>query len=135
MLGGIYSHNGKPDGKAIMGTYTIHIADKSSPVTQGLADFEIKDELYSNMQMKDDVKPLATIDHGGKTWPVAWTYQYGDGRVFHTSLGHVGWKPGSDDPLRNPNETKLVIQGIDWVAEGLPKGSRRPSARLRYCGP
>jgi uncharacterized protein len=119
MLGGIYSHVGKPDGKAIMGTYTIHISDKSSPVTKGLEDFEIKDELYSNMQMKDDVKPLATIDYQGVTWPVAWTYTYGKGRVFHTSLGHTGWKPGSDDPLKNPNLAKLVSQGADWVAENL----------------
>jgi uncharacterized protein len=119
MLGGVYSHTGKPDGKAIMGTYTIHIADKSSPVTQGLVDFEIKDELYSNMQMKDDVKPLATIDYQGTTWPVAWTYAYGKGKVFHTSLGHKGWKPGTDDPLKNPSLKTLVVQGVDWVSNEL----------------
>jgi type 1 glutamine amidotransferase len=119
MLGGIYSHVGKPDGKAIMGTYTIKIADKTSPITQGLDDFELKDELYTNHQMKDDVKPLATIDYKGTTWPVAWTYQYGKGRVFHTSLGHKSWKPGTDDPLHNPNLTKLIVQGIDWVSEPL----------------
>jgi type 1 glutamine amidotransferase len=122
MLGGVYSHVGKPDGKAIMGTYTIHIADKSGPVTQGLDDFVIKDELYSNMQMKDDVKPLATIDYQGVTWPVAWTYEYGKGKVFHTSLGHKGWKPGSDDPLKNPNLSKLIIQGVDWVTKGTSQG-------------
>jgi type 1 glutamine amidotransferase len=121
MLGGIYSHVGKPDGKAIMGTYTIHIADKSSPVARGLDDFELKDELYSNMQMKDDVKPLATIDYKGTTWPVAWTYTYGKGRVFHTSLGHRSFGPNKDDPLRNPNLTRLVVQGVDWVAEGKGK--------------
>jgi uncharacterized protein len=121
MLGGIFSHVGKPDGKAIAGTFTIHIADKSSPVTKGLDDFELKDELYSNMQMKDDVKPLATIDHQGVTWPVAWTYTYGRGKVFHTSLGHRSWRPGSYDPLRNPNLTKLIVQGVDWAAEGVRK--------------
>ena len=65
MLGGIYSHVGLPDGKAIMGNYTIKIADKTSPVAAGLDDFEINDELYSNMQMLPDVKPLATIDYKG----------------------------------------------------------------------
>ncbi|MBX6313337.1 MAG: ThuA domain-containing protein [Isosphaeraceae bacterium] len=121
LLGGIYSHKGQPDGKAIMGTYTIHIADKSHPVTQGLDDFELKDELYSNMQMKDDVKPLATIRYKEVDWPVAWTYQYGKGRIFHTSLGHKSWKPGTDDPLRNPNLTKLIVQGVDWVADQIRK--------------
>lgn len=116
MLGGIYSHVGLPDGKAIMGKYTIKIADKSSPVAAGLDDFELNDELYSNMQMLPEVKPLATIDYKGVTWPVAWTWTYGQGKVFHTSLGHKSWKPGTYDPLSNPNLLKLVIQGIDFAA-------------------
>jgi type 1 glutamine amidotransferase len=116
MLGGIYSHVGQPDGKAIMGKYTIKIADKTSPVTAGLDDFELNDELYSNMQMLPDVKPLATIDYKGTTWPVAWTWTYGQGKVFHTSLAHRRWEPGSYDPMTNPNLMKLIIQGIDYAA-------------------
>ena len=119
MLGGIYSHVGQPDGKAILGKYVIKIADKTSPVTAGLSDFEINDELYSNMQMLPDVKPLATIEYKGTTWPVAWTWTYGKGKVFHTSLGHKGYKPGSYDPLSNANLMKLIIQGIgSALAEG-----------------
>lgn len=116
MLGGIYSHVGLPDGKAITGTYTIKIADRASPVTAGLDDFELKDELYSNMQMLPDVKPLATIDYKGTTWPVAWTREYGRGRVFHTSLGHKRFEPGQTDPLANPNLQKLLLQGVDFAA-------------------
>jgi type 1 glutamine amidotransferase len=116
MLGGIYSHVGQPDGKAIMGKYIIKIADKTSPVTAGLDDFELNDELYSNMQMLPDVKPLATIDYKDKTWPVAWTWTYGKGKVFHTSLAHKGYKPGSYDPLSNAKLMKLIIQGIDYAA-------------------
>jgi uncharacterized protein len=120
MLGGIYSHVGKPDGKAIMGRYTIKIADKANPVAAGLSDFEIDDELYSNMQMLPEVKPLATIDYKGTTWPVAWTWRYGKGPVFHTSLGHKGYKPGSYDPLSNANLMKLIIQGVDFAAGRVP---------------
>lgn len=127
MLGGIYSHVGLPDGKAIMGTYTVKIADTAHPIARGLGDFELKDELYSNMQMKEDVKPLATIDYKGVTWPVAWTYEYGRGKVFHTSLGHRSFGPDKDDPLRNPNLSKLVVQGIRWVADEVAS-SRGDSA-------
>jgi uncharacterized protein len=123
MLGGIYSHVGQPDGKAIMGTYTVRIADRSSPVTQGLDDFVLKDELYTNMQMRPDVKPLATIDHQGVTWPVAWTWTYGRGRVFHTPLGHRSFGPDKDDPLHDPNLRRLILQGIDWVVANLPKSA------------
>ncbi len=127
MLGGIYSHVGQPDGKAIMGTYIVKIADTSHPITKGLDDFELRDELYSNMQMKEDVKPLATIDYKGVTWPVAWTYNYGQGKVFHITLGHRSFGPGKDDPLRNANLLKLVEQGIDWVAHEVP--ARRAASR------
>jgi type 1 glutamine amidotransferase len=125
MLGGIYSHVGKPDGKAIMGKYTIKIVDKSSPVTAGLDDFELNDELYSNMQMLPEVKPLATIEFNGTTWPVAWTWTYGKGKVFHTSLGHKGFRPGQYDPLSNPNLLKLIIQGIDYAAGRSPGETAR----------
>jgi type 1 glutamine amidotransferase len=117
MLGGVYSHQGLPDGKTKKGTFLVKITDTASPVTQGLKDFELKDELYYHMQMLHDVQPLATIDYAGGTWPVAWTRTYGEGRVFHTPLGHRDFGPGKDDPLKNPNLAKLVIQGVDWVAE------------------
>ncbi len=116
MLGGVYSHVGLPDGKAIKGRYTVKISDPTSPITAGLADFELNDELYSNMQMLPDVKPLATIDHAGKTWPVAWTWAFGSGRVFHTSLGHRDFGPDKYDPLTDPNITQMVIRGAEYAA-------------------
>jgi type 1 glutamine amidotransferase len=117
LLGGIYSHKGKPDGKAIVGTYQVKIADTSHPATTGLSDFTLKDELYSNMQMLPEAKPLATIDHAGTTWGVAWARTYGKGRVFHTSLGHRRFTAtDADDPIQNANVRRLLLQGIDWVA-------------------
>jgi uncharacterized protein len=127
MLGGIYSHVGKPDGRARKGNYVVKIADTASPITDGLKDFPLKDELYTNMQMLPDVRPLATIEFQGVVWPVAWTRTFGKGRVFHTSLGHRDFGPDKDDPLRNPNLNKLVVQGIDWVAAG--RATSEKSAR------
>lgn len=118
MLGGVFSHVGQPDSKVQKGSYTIKVVNTSHPITQGLEDFPLEDELYYNLQMQPGVEPLATTDHAGGTWPVAWTRHYGQGRVFHTPLGHRDFGPGKDDPLRNPNLTRLVIQGVDWVAEG-----------------
>lgn len=126
LLGGIYSHKGLPDGKAFKGTYDLHIADTSHPITRGLSDFRIRDELYTNKQMLPEVKPLITIEYKGTVWPVAWAWRYGAGRVFHTSLGHRGWKETDElDPIRDPNESKLIVQGVDWVAEGARGLGRR----------
>lgn len=118
MLGGVFSHVGLPDSKTKKGEFTIKIARTDHPITKGLSDFRLKDELYYHIQMRDDVEPLATTDHDGGTWPVAWTRTYGSGRIFHTPLGHRDFGPGKDDPIQNPNLLKLVLQGIDWVARG-----------------
>ena len=122
MLGGVFSHFGLPDGKPRKGTYVVKIADSSSPITQGLKDFSLTDELYYQMQMMPDVQPLATIEFEGVAWPVAWTRTFGKGRVFHTVLGHRDFGPDKDDPLRDRNLSRLIIQGIDWVAADRPRG-------------
>jgi type 1 glutamine amidotransferase len=129
MLGGVFSHNGLPDGKTRKGTYTVKIADTASPITEGLKDFTLMDELYYHVQMQPDVQPLATIEYQGVAWPVAWTRHFGKGRVFHTVLGHRGWNdPDQADPLRNPNLARLIIQGVDWVAAGRPASPKLEKA-------
>ncbi len=102
MLGGVYSHVGKPDGKYRKGSYVVKITNQSSPITQGISDFPLNDELYYNVQMEPGVEPLATIEHDGTAWPVAWTRTYGTGRVFHLVLGHRDFGPGKDDPAPIP---------------------------------
>jgi uncharacterized protein len=125
MLGGVFSHFGLPDGKTRKGSFVVKIADTSSSITNGLHDFNLTDELYYQVQMMPDVQPLATIDFQGTAWPVAWTRTFGKGRVFHTVLGHRDFGPEKDDPLRNANLGRLVVQGIDWVAAGLPAATKQ----------
>ena len=120
MLGGIFSHRGLPDGKTRKGAFTVKIVDTTSPITQGLKEFRLKDELYYHMQMQPDVQPLATIEHEGVAWPVAWTRTFGQGRVFPTVMGHRDFGPDKDDPLRDPNLQRLIIQGVDWTVAGRP---------------
>jgi type 1 glutamine amidotransferase len=124
MLGGVFSHVGQPDGKTRKGKYTVKIADTASPVTRGLEDFPIEDELYYQLQFVPDVQPLATIEYRGTAWPVAWTRTYGKGRVFHTTMGHRDFGPDKKDPLHDPNLSRLVVQGIEWVAAGRSGGPK-----------
>lgn len=115
MLGGVFSHVGLPDGKVRKGSYPITVADPSNPIVEGVKDFELKDELYYHIQMQPDVRPLLTARHDGEDWPVAWTRTYGSGRVFHTPLGHRDFGPDKDDPLRDPNLARVIVQGVDWA--------------------
>ena len=125
MLGGVFSHETKggtlPDSKTKKGTFTVKIADSSHPITKGLSDFELVDELYYQLQMKPGITPLVTIDYDKQTWPAAWTRDYGKGKVFHTVMGHRDFGPDKADPTQNANLAKLLVQGIDWVAEGIRK--------------
>ena len=77
------------------------------------------------MQMLPDIKPLATIDHAGRSWPVAWTWTYGSGRVFHLSLGHRDFGPDKYDPLTDPNLSQLVVRGVEF-ASGVAMNSQSP---------
>ena len=131
MLGGVFSHQGLPDGKVRKGNYAVKVVG-GHPITEGTKDFVLVDELYYHMQMQPDVKPLATVDHDGVAWPVAWARTYGSGRVFHTPLGHRDFGPDKDDPLKDPNLARIVVKGVDWVAAGLlgrPRLGRAASAR------
>ena len=68
-------------------------------------------------------------------YPVAWTREYGQGRVFYTSLGHrediwdANWK---DDKGQRKNSPEIanayqqhVLGGIKWVL-GLEKSEAKP---------
>lgn len=120
MLGGVFSHDtqgGKyPDSKTRKGAFKVQVKDRPHPIMKGIDDFELKDELYYHIQMEAGVTPLAVTEHDGGTWPVAWVREYGQGRVFHTPLGHRDFGPGKDDPLRNPDLSRMIVQGVDWVA-------------------
>ncbi len=116
MLGAVFSHVGLPDSKTKKGVFEIKITNKEHPITRGISDFKLNDELYYSLQVLDKIDPLATTEYAGQTWPVAWTRTYGKGRVFHMPLGHRDFGPGKSDPLADPNLGKLAIQGVDWVA-------------------
>ncbi|HEY2159206.1 MAG TPA: ThuA domain-containing protein [Isosphaeraceae bacterium] len=116
MLGGVFSHVGLPDSKTKKGKFTVKVADTGHPINRGISDFPLEDELYYQIQMEPNVEPLLTIDHDGGTWPVAWTRTYWKGRVFHTPLGHRDFGPDKKDPLQDANLSKVLVQGIDWVA-------------------
>ncbi|WZO99550.1 ThuA domain-containing protein [Isosphaeraceae bacterium EP7] len=126
MLGGVFSHDtqgGKyPDSKTRKGQYRIKIANPDHPVTKGLTDFDLSDELYYKLQLvPGGIQPLATTEFEGQAWPVAWVREYGKGRVFHTPLGHRDFGPGKADPLHTPEFARLLVQGLTWTVDSLPK--------------
>ena len=85
-------------------------------ITAGVGDFSMRSEQYY-LHIDPAVNVLATTTFSGEhdDWidgvemPVAWTKQYGAGKVFYCSLGHTN----ADFEL---NEAALLVeQGLVWA--------------------
>lgn len=99
------------------GRFAVEIADPDHPITRGLAAFETLDELYTCLAGDDPIRVLARAKSkvDGKDYPMAFVLPYGEGRVFHTVLGHDARAYAS------PGVQELVRRGCAWAA-GLPPG-------------
>ena len=100
---------------------SVGIADKKHPVTRGIDDFEIRDEIYMDAEILPTVKPLLSASHPESMKYLGWINKYGNSEVLYIQLGH------GDSGLSNLNFRKLLRQAIEWSAERHPtkvEGSR-----------
>jgi type 1 glutamine amidotransferase len=100
------------------------------PIMKGLPAewLQPSDEIYS--QLRGPAKNLqvlatasadpATMKNGtGENEPMFMTIQYGKGRVFHNTLGHVG--PKDVEPVPSLNSVGFIVsiqRGTEWAATG-----------------
>lgn len=99
--------------------YMVNIGPLKSPITDGIADFEVCSEQYY-MHVDPAVKVLATtrfpvadgphVGNGPVDMPVVWTKVYGRGRVFYNSLGHHA------DIVEMPPVLEIMRRGFLWAA-------------------
>jgi len=101
-------------GHGPRGPFKVKIADPDHPVTKGLDAFEADDELYAKLQGDAPVHVLLTADSdwSKQTEPLAFTLEYGQGRVFHETFGHDA------RALQNPAVRRLILRGCEWAATG-----------------
>ncbi|MBM3471711.1 MAG: ThuA domain-containing protein [Armatimonadetes bacterium] len=88
----------------------VRVVDPKHPVTRGLSDFTIHDEVYGGYEVLPRAHPLLTTDHPESSPTLAWTNWYGNSRVVTIQLGHDHFA------YENPNYRRLVSQAIRWVA-------------------
>ncbi len=98
------------------GPFAVTIIDTKHPITRKMKDFKTDDELYVGFAGDRPIEILATARSKltGKDEPVAFTLQYGKGRVFHTPLGHDG------KALLLPGPAELLRRGCVWAAGQEP---------------
>ncbi|HEY0007644.1 MAG TPA: ThuA domain-containing protein [Tepidisphaeraceae bacterium] len=99
--------------------YRVKIIKGSSPIVEGIADFDVSSEQYY-MHTDPANKVLATTDfpvapgphegNGPVAMPVVWTRVFGQGRVFYNSLGHSAAIVESEPCMT------LMRRGFAWAA-------------------
>lgn len=112
--------HGSGPGKAqhdAYGKFLVEIADKDHAITEGLADFETTDELYTCLTGDAPIHLLAHSKSKAdkKYHPQAFVRDYGKGRVFLTTLGHDvnAW-------TNSPTVGELLRRASAWTAGQRP---------------
>jgi type 1 glutamine amidotransferase len=135
MIGGEFLRHGPQVQVDCLNRDPAHAATKPLP-----AVWTVFDEIYQFKNYeRAKVRDLLSLDKhpNDKTpghYPVAWCKQYGQGRVFYTSLGHRDdiWDPAAPEGGKRQNGPELsklyqqhVLGGILWSL-GLAPGDAKP---------
>jgi alpha-L-fucosidase 2 len=98
----------------------VKIENREHPVTRGLTDFEIFDEVYGNFGTQPTIRPLLSTTHSGSSKYIAWTNPFGQSEVLFIQLGH------GPEAFGNPNYRKLLRQGIEWsILNAISTGKQK----------
>jgi type 1 glutamine amidotransferase len=122
-------------GHGPMHAFQIVIRDAEHPVVKGMPRewLHASDELYQGMRGPvENVHLIATAfadkekyRGSGEHEPMIWTVNYGEGRVFHTPMGHdVG-------AMRCVGFIATIQRGTEWAATGkvtIPLPENFPTA-------
>jgi type 1 glutamine amidotransferase len=87
----------------------VVILAKDHPITAGLKDFQITDEIYWGFRTTKDAMPLITTMQPKSGRPLAWCRTEKNSRVAYLQLGHG---PSAYD---NANYRRLLAQSIQWA--------------------
>lgn len=116
MTGGQFAAHPGNDGTK----YTVHMGPVRHPITEGINDFEVATEQYymlvdpSNTVLAYSRFPNAPGNYSGNgpmNMPTIWTRQWGQGRVFYSSLGH------HVDVVEAEPHLTIMRRGFKWAAK------------------
>jgi len=88
----------------------VVILATNHPVTAGLKDFTVHDEIYWGFRVGKDVAPLITTTHPKSGKPLGWARTQGKSRVVYLQLGH------GPETFNDENYRQLLRQSIRWAA-------------------
>lgn len=114
----VWNHDGNSTHDKY-GPYEVNIVDSKHPITEGISDFQVSDELYYNQEGEEPIHVLLSAlskDTGNKE-PQAWIYELNQSngkstRVFQTTLAH------DTVSLKVPEFQKILSNAGLWLSKG-----------------
>ncbi len=117
IMGGHYHENPyvTAKGDTLVSTYKHGVdinvkVEKEHPVTHGVSDFTIHDEVYNYYSVLPTVTPLLSTEHPESGDLLAWTHSYKNSTIVYLLLGH------DHHAYANENFRKLVHNAVTFVA-------------------
>jgi uncharacterized protein len=89
----------------------VSIVAKEHPITAGMKDFIIHDEIYWGYRVDPEVTTLITTTHPKSGKPLGWCHTHRNSRVVYLQLGH------GPEAFENENYRKLLANSIGWTAK------------------
>ncbi len=114
--------------------FKIETRNLEHPITKGLPDtwLHAKDELYGELRgpaKNLDILATAYSDTAfggsGRHEPILFTIKYGEGRIFHTALGHAGDADNSP-AIECAGFITTFLRGTEWAATGMVSQAAPP---------
>ncbi len=102
--------------------FMVQIRDRQHPITSGLPErwMHVKDELYDQLRgPASNLNILATAYSDpatkgtGRHEPILMSIRYGQGRIFHTTLGHL------NESMQGLGFKITLQRGAEWAASGV----------------
>lgn len=94
-----------------MGALQLEILNPNHPVTRGVTDFSLEDELYL-LEMYPPYEPLVICHYGEFQRPVIWVKPYGLGKVIYIGLGH------GEEQLKHKAFQEILANAARWILDG-----------------
>jgi type 1 glutamine amidotransferase len=89
----------------------VTIVARDHPITAGLKDFTLHDEIYWGYRVGSDVTPLITTSHAKSGKPLGWCREEGKARVVYLQLGH------GPQAFEDANYRRLLANSMRWSAK------------------
>lgn len=111
VMGGVYI------GHPALRPFKVTVVNKNHPITQGVGNFMVNDEQHFVVYDKDpknillraeNVDGLSYGEHGTQSIS-GWAYDYGNGRVVFTAVGHT------IHAMWQPEYVKLQKNAVRWL--------------------